>query len=247
MIAKLLDYIESYLHRKEYEKNIQKSVVQSAVSRLLSTSYSSNYYPTTEHPLHSVRLAQNKALVKTWNRGKNVSINFGDSLTDMARSQMLRFHNAVFSISGSWAHHMKAMILDMTEVLSSFVVQDVSIGCLGGNPLLVYQDYDRVLHESLETLDVCRNSFPSARIIVYGLPPAYNIHVLENTYKFDSQLEAWCERDSDAKFLNLKAHFGKGIGKLFPMSEYSSDGIHFNPRGASKFSELIHKLQKNAI
>lgn len=244
MIEKLLDYIESYLHRKEYEKNIQKSVIQSAVSRLLSSSYSQNYYPTTEHPLHTIRLAQNRALVKTWNKEKDLSINFGDSLTDMAREQLLRFHNGIFSISGSWAHHMKAMILDMKEILSPFKISNVSIGCLGGNPLLVYQDYDRVLQESLEALDTCRSTFPNSRIIVYGLPPVFNTHVLENTYQFDSQLEVWCKKDIDARFLNLKAHFGKGFGKLFPSCEYSADGVHFNPRGAGKFSELIHQLQR---
>jgi hypothetical protein len=210
----------------------------------MSTSYSTNYYPNTEHPLHNIRLAQNKLLVKTWAAGKKVSINFGDSLTDMARAQTLRFHNGVFSISGSWAHHIEGMIIDMKESLSPFDIENVSIGCLGGNPLLVYQDYDRVVEESLRALDTCRNTFPNARIIVYGLPPVYNIHVLENTYQYDSQLELWCRKDRDAKFLNLKALFGKGLGRLFPSCQYSSDGIHFNPNGANKFSEAIHELQK---
>jgi len=244
MIKILLDRLESFLHRSEYEKNIKNSAIHSYATRLLSSSYSTNYYPNTEHPLHTIRLQQNKNLVKTWNSGKSVAINFGDSLTDMARAQTLRFHNGVFSISGSWAHHIEGMIIDMKEALSPFDVNNVSIGCLGGNPLLVYQDYDRVLQESLRALDTCRSSFPNARIVVYGLPPVYNIHVLENTYQYDSQLELWCKRDIDARFLNLKALFGFGLGRLFPSCQYSSDGIHFNPNGANKFSEAIHKLQK---
>ena len=61
----------------------------------------------------------------------------------------------------------------------------------------------------------------------------------ENTYMFDFQLNNWCMADKNAKFISLKEVFGTGFGKLFPSCSWSSDGVHFNPRGGARFTSLI--------
>lgn len=243
MISKILDYIESYLHRKEYEKNIKISKVTSIVTKLLSNSIDPNT-ERTRHPFHNKRLEEYKGMLGYWLDGREININFGDSLTDMARTQIKLCHDGIFSISGSWSHHMQMMAEDLHKDLSRFVIKNISIGCLGGNPLLVHQNYETVVKEAIECLNKVRELYPDSRIIVYGLPPVYNIHVTENTYQFDNELLQWTLKDKDAKFINLKARFGKGFARLFPQVEYSSDGVHFNPRGAGEFSTLIAKEQR---
>ena len=73
--------------------------------------------------------------------------------------------------------------------------------------------------------------------------PVYNLHVLKNTYQFDEKIMEWVSNDKNSSFINLKAHFGVGWGRLFPDMKWSSDGVHFNPRGGAVFSELI-KIQQ---
>ena len=243
MINKFLDYIEAYLHRREYERNFKLNRVTSAITYLLRDSMNPNA-ERTKHPLHSKRLEEYKDKVGYWLDGKDVNINFGDSLTDMARKQLDVCHDAIFSISGSWSHHIKMMAEDMKESLNRVNIKNISIGCLGGNPLLAYQNYNEVVSDALNCLNRVRELYPDSRIIVYGLPPVYNIHVSENTYQFDLELFNWVTKDSNARFINLKNKFGKGFGKLFPQIEYGVDGLHFNPNGASKFAELIKKEQQ---
>lgn len=235
----LLDYIEAYRNRKEYENNFKKSRISSAIMELMSSTFDTNA-ERTKHPFHYRRVEEYKKEISYWKKDKHVTINFGDSLTDMARVQIARVHNGVFSISGSWAHHMEMMATDLAESINSrVVVKNVSIGCLGGNPLLAYQNYDAVVSDSLKCLDTIRRLFPQARIVVYGLPSVFNIHVIKNTYQFDIALFNWCSKDINARFISLKEIFGQGWGKLFPSVKYSSDGVHFNPDGAAKFASYL--------
>lgn len=234
----ILDYIESYLHRKQYEKNILKSQITSMVIHLLSDTIDKNIN-FVKHPFHNKRLEEFKNSVSYWIPNRKVNINFGDSLTDMSRKQLYDTHSGIFSISGSWSHHIKQMAIDMSEPLKKMQVKNISVGCLGGNPLLCQQNYDQVVKEAIDCLNVIRELYYKSRIIVYGLPPVYDIHVNMNTWNFDFELKQWVKEDKDARFISLKEHFGKGYDKLFPSIEYSSDGIHFNPKGAIRFNQLI--------
>lgn len=235
----IIDYLESLKNKNQYKKNINLSIKTSIITQLLSDNFDKSAN-CTKHPLHDIRLYQYLNMMKNWIPEKAVNINFGDSLTDMSKKQIERYHNLVLSISGSWAHHIQQMIEDTSDCLKKFKVQNISIGCLGGNPLLVYQNFDEVVRDTISCLNKLRQLYPNSRIIVYGLPPVYNIHVNQNTYQFDSILNDWVEKDINSRFVNLKARFGTGWGKLFPSCEWSSDGVHFNTEGACIFSELIY-------
>lgn len=235
----LLDYIEAYQNRREYENNFKKSGISSAVTELMSSTFDSNA-ERKKHPFHYRRVEEYKKEISYWKKDKHVTINFGDSLTDMSKNQIGRVHNGVFSISGSWAHHIEMMATDLAESINSrVVVKNVSIGCLGGNPFLVYQNYDAVVSDSLKCLDTIRRLFPQARIVAYGLPSVFNIHVVRNTYQFDTALLNWCSNDINARFLSLKEIFGQGWGKLFSNVKYSPDGFNFNPDGAARFASYL--------
>jgi hypothetical protein len=243
MFEKILDKITAWKQRREYENNIKKSKDGAIITELLSKDFNTSK-ERTKHPFHDERVKSFKGLIKTWKSKSEISINFGDSLTDLSRKQIERVHDGVFSISGSWAHHMTQMVEDLSSDLSDFKVKNVSIGCLGGNPMLVYQNFDEIVKDSYLCLNTIRKKFPKARIIVYGIPPVYNIYATTHSYEFDLKMLEWVSRDEDSRFISLKNHFGQGWGRLFPKVEYSSDGVHFNPFGGAQFAELIKKEQK---
>lgn len=243
MLKKILDYVTAWKQRKEYEKNIKVSKDGAILTHLMSDTFNKNV-ERLKHPLHDARLKEYKNILKSIKKRKDIDINFGDSLTDMSREQIEMVHDGVFSISGSWAHHMTMMVEDLKESLEKFNIKNVSVGCLGGNPMLVYQNFDEVVKDSIHCLNTIRENFPDTRIIVYGIPPVYNIYATTHSYDFDIKLLDWVSKDKDARFISLKNHFGRGFLNLFPQIEYSSDGVHFNPRGANKFAQLIKKEKK---
>jgi hypothetical protein len=233
----------TWFNRKEYNKNIRFSRLTSIITHLLSSTIDKNIIKT-KHPFHDRKLKDFQKIINSWDYSKEYNINFGDSLTDLSREEISSCHDGIFSISGSWSHHIQNMATDLNESLNKFKIRNISIGCLGGNPLLVYQNFDQVCVDALTCLDKVRSLYPQSRIIVYGLPSAYNLHVIEHTYQFDNILKSWVSIDTDAKFIDLKHPFGIGVLNMFPSIKYSSDGVHFNPKGAYKFSELIKKVQK---
>ena len=243
MLKKIIDRITAWKQRKDYEANIKLSQKGALLTHLLSENFNKSA-ERIKHPFHDQRLKDYKAVIKTWKKKKDIDINFGDSLTDMSREQIERVHDGVFSISGSWAHHMTMMVEDLADSLNKFNVKNISIGCLGGNPMLVYQNFNEVVSDSLKCLTKIRQTFPDARIIVYGIPPVYNINATSHSYEFDLEMLKWVGNDKDARFISLKNHFGQGFMSLFPQMSYSSDGVHFNPNGASIFADLIQKEKK---
>ena len=243
MFEKILDKITAWKQKKEYENNIKKSQSGAIITELLSKDFNTSK-ERTKHPFHDDRVKAFKGLINSWKQKSEININFGDSLTDLSRKQIERVHNGVFSISGSWAHHMTQMVNDLSGDLSKFKVRNISIGCLGGNPMLVYQNFDEIVKDSIECLNTIRSKFKDSRIIIYGIPPVYNIYATTHSYDFDFKLLEWVSKDEDSRFISLKNNFGQGWGRLFPDVEYSSDGVHFNPFGGAKFAELIKKEQK---
>jgi hypothetical protein len=243
MLKRILDYITAWKQRKEYQNNIKRSQEGAIITHLLSDNFDKSI-ERTKHPFHDQRLKDFKTVIKNWKKKKEVDINFGDSLTDMSRKQIEEVHDGVFSISGSWAHHMKMMVEDLSSSLSKIKVKNISVGCLGGNPMLVYQNFEEIVKDSIACLDKIREVFPEARIIVYGIPPVYNIYATTHSYDFDLEILKWIGKDKDARFISLKNHFGQGFARLFPDMTYSSDGVHFNPNGANLFANLIKKEKK---
>jgi hypothetical protein len=243
MLKKILDKITAWKQRRDYEANIKLSQKGALLTHLLSESFDKSV-ERVKHPLHDQRLKDYLTVMKKWKKKKDVDVNFGDSLTDMSREQIEKVHDGVFSISGSWAHHMTMMVEDLCDSLNKYNVKNVSIGCLGGNPMLVYQSFYEVVADSIKCLNTIREKFPEARIIVYGIPPVYNINATMHSYEFDLEILKWVGADKDARFISLKNYFGQGFASLFPQMSYSSDGVHFNPNGANAFAELIQKEKK---
>lgn len=237
-LKNILATFELYRNKKTYEQAIKESLILS----LGTESFGNNFTDVTwdeikEHPKHKSCINEFKKSIKY--SLKLDSINFGDSLTDFARRYITSV-DGIYSIGGSWHKHMLQVAQDLAIYLKRFNIKYIFIGTLGGNPLLVYQDFDKTVAYSLRVLDGIRELFKEAKIIVYGLPPAFNINVLKNTIAFDEELRQWTFNDGNASFIDLKKH----LGGFFPKSRWSSDGVHLSPKGARILSDLFEAEKK---
>lgn len=235
----IIDKIETWRNRKEYQRNFEKSKQFAILSELL---YKENKegYTVPIHPLFEKRReAYDNHIKLSLPKDRKVHLNFGDSLTDLARDQ-LKDIDGIYSIAGSWSAHAYDMIRALTPTIyqEGIEVGKVSIGCLVGNPLLVYSNYEKVIEDALKTLNLCRITFDRATMIVYGIPPVYNLWATENSINIEVEFAKWC-MNHGAIFISLREKFGQGILKLFPTMKYSCDGVHFNPEGAIRFNSIL--------
>lgn len=174
------------------------------------------------------------------------TISFADSLMDFPRNKICSVpERNNFSMAGSWSHHMGDMasllqpILEENKVPVGYVV----VGCLGGNPLLVCQEFHSVISEAVLALEKIRKLFPYAKMIVYGLPPCFNIWAMMHHFDFEKIVYNWVRQDGNAVFLPLQSKFGGFMG-LIPRIEMSVDGVHFSRKGVMIFDKLLNKAKK---
>lgn len=226
--------IQTSRNKKEYEKAHERAIASSFIFHAL---FSSNPPPdiTVTHPAMGVRVKMFKEELAKLSKVKPITVNFGDSLTDLSRKYIDSI-DGIFSISGSWHYHMSQTAEAMQPEINEHNVENVVVGCLGGNPFLLYQDLSVTTVKSLKALDDIKAIFPNRKFIVYGLPPTYNLHLTETTYSFDASLINWCKNNGGV-FISLKG-FGGFFG-LFPKTKWSNDGVHFTPKGARRFSKAV--------
>jgi len=230
----MIEKIKTWLNLREYKKNIKVSIFSSIYLFLSNDGLDKRTDKALPHPLNSVRLPKYFEEVSKLPFGCNVS--FGDSLVDLSREQMDIF-DGIFNISGQWAEHTMQTIMDLCEVLLLKQPKNIGIGCLGGNPMLVYQNYEYVKRTTIECLDYLRIKFPYANIIVYGCPPNYSINVTRHAIEYEELVKNWTINNS-AKFISLYELL-KGF---FPKAKHSSDGIHLTEYGAWKLNKKIGEL-----
>lgn len=232
------------LHKKEYEKNLKLAQAGSLISHML---FGSKTEPTKnfEHPLHKKSFEVFKNIANNLPTNKGLTINFGDSLTDLSRKYLSDEIDGIFSISGSWSNHMAQMAREIRPYLVGKVVDYVTVGTLGGNPLLIYEEFNHVVDEAYKALNEIRTLYSGQKMIVYGLPPVFNINATLKSYDFCIKMLEWCVKNG-AVYVDLHKQMGSGFLNLFPTVQWSSDGVHFTPSGARKFAKLINRA-KNSI
>lgn len=231
------------LYKKDFEKAHKLATISAIYSHLLFTGKADA--PKIYHPLHSQRLYKYITVDSQALRGKtNATINFGDSLTDLARPAMLEI-DGIYSISGSWSNHIADMARDMRPALQPYInnIKYITVGTLGGNPLLVYESYASVITEAIKALNEIRALYPNQKIIVYTLPPTYNIWATTHVYQFTVDIFAWAQRDKNACVIDMHKAMGDGFMNLLPTTQWSADGVHFTPSGARKFIKLVEKAK----
>jgi lysophospholipase L1-like esterase len=235
-----LIWIKTKMYERQYRRNMRNSAMLDVV---LSRMKPDPGLWKRDSPAHQARLKLYTENLRGAPRGDTIA--FGDSLLDLTRKKLQSVPDRLnFSISGSWAHHMARMAADIRPALEragiSISVRYVVVGSLGGNPLLLRQPVDVTITHSLAALDAVRRLYPSARIIVYGIPPTVSTYVNTNAIPFEAALYRWVRADRDAVLLPLQRKFAGWLG-LYPKAVMSVDGVHFSSKGALEFDRLIEK------
>ncbi|HOT46163.1 MAG TPA: hypothetical protein PLM53_15740 [Spirochaetota bacterium] len=233
-----LIWIKTKMYERQYRRNMRNSAVLDAV---LSRMKPDPGLWNKESPAHRERLSRYIGDLRDAPRGDTIA--FGDSLLDLTRTKLHSVPDRLnFSISGSWAHHMARMAADMRPALERAgiinSVRYVVVGSLGGNPLLMRQPADVTITHSLAALDAVRRLYPSARIIVFGIPPTVSTYVNITAVSFEAALYRWVRADRDAVLLPLQRKFAGWLG-LYPKAVMSVDGVHFSGQGSLEFDRLI--------
>lgn len=232
--------VEVRRNRKTYEEAHRRSIAAGLLLELMFGRQGAPTPPHARHPLHDARLQVYRAEAAKLPRNTPVSVNFGDSMTDLARDRMKSL-DGIFSIAGSWHYHMAEMAAAMRDVLQGVDVEWVVVGTLGGNPILIYQDFETTVAESLQALQTIRALYPQARMIVYGLPPVWNIYAANHTVEFDNRMWEWVKADGNAVFVSMKLM--GGWMPFFPKVSMSNDGTHLTARGGLRLDTAISKAK----
>jgi hypothetical protein len=250
-MQKLFDFFDdlkwkilTWFHRKEYKKNLNLAMLNAlGMESILKDQQETKILPEFSHPLHSQRVKEVKELIEDITVGSLVDLNIGDSLTHLAEKHF-RDIEIFAPLSGSWSFH----ILEMFKAILLFIkkkkllVETVYVGTALGNPMLSYENFDESVKDCLNLLTEIRKSLPDTRIVYYGLPPAYNLNIVRNTFDAEAKIYRWIFEDDNAVLISLKK-FGKGFLGLFPTIEFSSDGVHLTDMGADRLAESFYKAK----
>lgn len=237
----LRDKIFTSINKITYESKL-KTVKEIEEFRLFSELLGGTYSTVnkSEHFLHRERLTKYKDEISNWTKYE-ITINFGDSLTDFHRDTIGN-HTGIFSISGSWPHHIKQMAEEINPYLQKLNVRNITVGCLGGNPNLVNQEYRFISKEAIECLNALRQLYKTSRIIIYGLPPSYYIYQ-KRARAFDNDLLNWSINNRNAVYVSLVENFRGGFFSSFNWSDCGE--IHFKEKEVSRFSKLLKDKMVN--
>lgn len=237
---------------KNKEKEIYKEVIKTVIAIDVAKPVP-EIGPFIPHPAHAQKLDIYKKYIDMFlvdhPNVKEITISFGDSLTDAIRDQLTSI-DLNFSLSGSWSNQVVDMMEAIVPILISKdlyrKVKNVVIGTPGGNPLLMHQEINSVISQATICFNKCRELFPNplVRVIVYGLPPCVSDYATANAITYNNFMIDWTMKDINSVYVFLYQKFGGGFLNLFPMLKFSVDGVHFNKSGALGFNDLINKAKR---
>lgn len=229
-------------HERQNRRNLRKATV---LDMLLKRPTQGPDDWTRPHPEHQARLAGAQDRLRRAPSCETIA--FGDSLLDLARLRLRAVPTDLnFAINGSAPYPVIMMARDIQTLLKTAGryqdVRYVIVGSLGANPLLAHYPLDQTIRHSLAALDTIRTLYPSARIIVYGIPPTVDHYTNTNAIPFELELLRWVSRDRDARLLPFQRHFAGRFG-LMPRADMTHDGVHFSSKGIAVFDELLMKAK----
>jgi len=166
----------------------------------------------------------------------------GDSLADFTREQLTTVDTRLnLALAGQASSFYDAILRDTYETLGGLNIQYLIIECWG-NELLSYYDIETVKFHVARTINRARLMYPSAKLILVGLPPTYDVYVNTVKIEFTNHLINLVNQDANACLVLLEKHFSGAFG-IFPKLEYSSDGVHFSGNGILLFDKLLQQAK----
>lgn len=251
ILTQLVEFIKAAFsnaaNKDKYIEGNKIGMAAAVISALTTEGKEPGKGPLIEHPYHKQALAEHITFLQKYVKSKGnclepLTIGFGDSLLDLSRDLTSVKSEFNFSIGGSVSHQMLQMAQDLAPYLKLCNVKHVVIGCLLGNALLAHQDVQFSVDQAMQALTGVRNLFPEARVIVYMLPPCYNMWVNKNRLVSQAALVQWAVADYNAVAVDFK-NFGSFFG-FWPKIRYSDDGVHFGSAGKFEFDQLIGRAKR---
>ncbi len=104
-----------------------------------------------------------------------------------------------------------------------------------------YQDFEEIKQEASLAFRGLRAMFPEAKIIVYGLPPVYDVYANIFAIEFEKFMIQEVKDDKNAAFLVLRLRFADNSG--LPTIKYSSDGVHLRGNAIPILDKMISEAK----
>jgi hypothetical protein len=203
--------------------------------------------PFPAHPLHDYALQQMIASIREYarrpSRERHVTISINDSLIALRADQCTAV-DIHCGISGLGGLQYSRVIRDIAPVLRSVNISPafVVLGCIVGNMLLSRYAWSRCESEFRQVYSDARRTWPQARIILYGLPPVFDLYLTEHTWLAEQLMIDTVRGDvaqgNNAVFVSLKRFATMG---LWPRARLFSDGVHLSDRGFIRFDALLNR------
>lgn len=242
--------IQAKLKERETKKLFNLSRAQNIAKWTTIANISPHYNSYPLRPDYSSFLDKYKHNIESIDRPVD-TIAYGDSILDFTRDKLTAIDNKLnFAVAGFGSPNMVKMALDLDDILTKHLIKNqikyVVLGCFGGNPLLSHQDFELVKHEAKSAFLKLRTLYPTAKFIVYGLPPVYDIYATINAPTFELFMIDLAIKDGNAIFLPLQKKFA-GLFGIFPKIEYSNDTVHLTGSGIIRFDELLNQAKKSNL
>lgn len=238
----LKDFLEKPIVRKTHKENKAKTLAKWMImSKRKPFTGGFPPYPFQEESIRTFQ--KHISNFKSHNLERDVTIAFGDSLIAFIAKELSQVdYRLNFAQPGSGSPNFLQTAKDLSEELKDFKVNNVVVGCFGGNPLLSYQDFEEIKQEARTAFRGLRGIFPESKIIVYGLPPVYDVYANIYALEFDKFMIQEVKEDKNAVFLLLKIRFADKSG-ILPSIKYSSDGVHLRGEAIIILDQMIKEAK----
>ena len=243
----LIQNIETWLNAKKYET--AKAEVKALALKVDALYPTPQIGPYIDHPNYDKHIKQSIVnfidyTKRSMANDKNKIWGVGDSILAQARDYIddVIDPRLNMALGGMWAHHMLKLVNDMAPVFTvyGFVPKTIVVGTPDGNGMLMHQEIKSVIEQNTILLNRLRCLYPSARIIIYGLPMTIVDYVIQHFGEYDAALFMWMMKDINTVMLPLIKNFVQAY-HILPKADWSSDGVHLTPKGYDYFGELIER------
>jgi lysophospholipase L1-like esterase len=241
--------VMTYFESKDYAKKKDATrIMMIAMDEKFKTPNTGPCLPFPDYADHLAKV-QAKFLDYFKNNMKNdkdKTLLFGDSIA----AQAIDYISDVVNPKLNWARggfragHMQQLLSDMLPLIKSagFVPKTIVVGTPDGNGLLQHYEINVIKAACNNLLNTLRAAFPTAKIVIYGLPMTVVDYAMINFIPYDANLYQWVLNDKNSVMLPLIKQFVEG-GHIMMKADYSSDGVHLSPKGQVLFGKLIKRAK----
>jgi len=234
---------------KKYKKTRDKVIKEMLAMNILIPNPVSG--PLVPHPTYAKHLEQVKSnfanYVKNYMKYDNdKTLLFGDSIAAISKDYISDVVDTRlnWALGGMRAGHMLQLLNDMLPIIqaSGFIPKYVVVGTPDGNGLLQHYEINIIKQDCIILLNALRAAFPTAKIILYGLPMTVSDYAMKHFVEYDTNLYEWILKDPYSVMLPLIKMFVEP-NHIMMKADMNCDGVHPSPKGQVLLGKLIKKAK----